>query len=93
MNLVQTVAFTTLVSLQLIFCLILVQTLAFSTLVPLLLRFVDSGRFEEGLKVKIKRESCMLNEGLDISSGEVKHATARAQVKFNRLHTYTPGIV
>ncbi len=29
----------------------------------------------------------MLNAGLDISSGEVKHATARAQVKFNPLHT------
>ncbi len=34
----------------------------------------------------------MLNAGLDISSGEVKHATARAQVKFNRLHTNTAGI-
>jgi hypothetical protein len=29
----------------------------------------------------------MLNSGLDISTGEVKHATARAQVKFNPLHT------
>jgi hypothetical protein len=55
-------------------------------LVPLLLRTVDSGRFKEVLKVK-KERNCMLNAGLDISSGEVKHATARAQVKFNPLHT------
>jgi hypothetical protein len=46
------------------------------------------------LMVKRIRENCMLNAGLDISSGEVKHATARAKVKFNRWqwHTYTAGI-
>ncbi len=72
---------------------ILVQTVPLTSfLVPLLLRVVDSGRFEEGLKVKIKRESCMLNAGVDISSGEVKHATARAEVKFNRWHSYIAGI-
>jgi hypothetical protein len=56
------------------------------------LSFVDSGRLKEVLKVKKKRETCMLNAGLDISSGEVKHATARAQVNFNPLYTYTAGI-
>jgi hypothetical protein len=40
------------------------------------------------LMVKRIRENCMLNAGLDISSGEVKHATARAQVKFYVLVAY-----